>query len=101
MADFYLLPSRPVVGEEIARLVRPFLPGLRVTAADGLRFLEELVGRSGGRAFLIHPEDLPDEADLAASLRDGFGAADGDRVIRVSDGTRTLLAELTEPVEVY
>jgi hypothetical protein len=86
MADFLLLPPRPAVGEEIARLVRPYLPGVRVTAADCVRFLDELVGRHGGRVFLIHREELPDEEDVVAALRDGFGAEPGDRVVQVTTG---------------
>jgi hypothetical protein len=88
MADFLLLPPRPSVGEELARLVRPYLPGVRVSAADCLRFLEGLVENAGGRAFLVHREDLPDADDVCVSLRDGFGAGDGDRVIQVSVGPR-------------
>jgi hypothetical protein len=88
MADFYLLPPRPAVGEELARLVRPYLPGLRLTAADCVAFLEAVVEKSGGRAFLVHREDLPDEDDVRDSLRAGFGAAGGDRVIQVSAGPR-------------
>jgi hypothetical protein len=89
MADFYLLPPRPSVGEELARVIRPYLPGVRVTAADCVRFLEAAVEKAGGRAFLVHREDLPDADDLCVSLRDGFGAGAGDRVIQVATGPRT------------
>ena len=88
MADFYLLPPRPSVGDELAKLVRPYLPGVPVTAGDCLRFLEAIVGNTGGRAFLVHREDLPDADDVIDSLRDGFGAGEGDRVIHVSIGPR-------------
>jgi len=86
MADFLLLPPRPAVGEEIARLIRPYLPGVRVTAADCVRFLDGLVSAHGGRAFLVHREELPDEEDVATALRDGFGAEAGDRVVQVLTG---------------
>jgi hypothetical protein len=86
MADFLLLPPRPAIGEEIARLIRPYLPGVRVTAADCLRFLDGLAATSGGKAFLIHREELPDEEDVSAALRDGFGAEPGDRVIHIMTG---------------
>jgi hypothetical protein len=88
MADFYLLPPRPTVGEEIAKLVRPYLPGLRVTAADCVGLLEAVVERAGGRAYLVHREDLPDADDVRDSLRDGFGAGEGDRILQVSAGPR-------------
>lgn len=84
MADFYLLPPRRAVGEEIARLLRPYLPGVRVTAADGVRVLEDL---TGAQAFVVYADDLPaGEEDALAALRDGFGASAGDRVIRVEAG---------------
>jgi hypothetical protein len=86
MADFLLLPPRPAVGEEIARLIRPYLPGIRVTAADCVRFLDGLVAAGGGKAFLVHREELPDEEDVATALRDGFGAEPGDRVVQVLTG---------------
>lgn len=83
MADFLLLPPRPAIGEEIARLIRPYLPGVRITAADCVRFLDALVATSGRRAFLVHREELPDEDDVTVALRDGFGAEPGDRVVHV------------------
>jgi hypothetical protein len=88
MADFLLLPPRPLVGEEIARLIRPYLPGVRVTARDCVRLLETVVEESRGRAFLAHREDLPEGEDVATAIRDGFGADTGDRIVQVSIGAR-------------
>ena len=85
MADFLLLPPRPAVGEEIARFIRAYLPGVRVTAADCVRFLDGLVANDG-RAILVHREELPDEEDVGTALRDGFGAEPGDRIIQVMTG---------------
>jgi hypothetical protein len=85
MADFLLLPPRPTIGEEIARLIRPYLPGVRVTAADGVKVLDRLVAAHGS-TFLVHREELPDEEDVTAALRDGFGAEPGDRVVHVLTG---------------
>lgn len=85
MADFLLLPPRPAVGEEIARLVRPYLPGVRVTAADCVRFLDSLAANAG-RSFLVYREELPDEDDVATALRDGFGAETGDRAVHIQTG---------------
>ena len=90
MADFYLLPPRPVIGEEVARLLRPFLPGLPISAADGVRFLDRLTADSRGQAFIVHREDLPEGEDALQSLRDGYGAGSGDRVMQVSVGPRPL-----------
>lgn len=103
MADFLLLPPRPAVGEEIARLIRPYLPGVRVTAADCVRFLDALVAASGN-TFLVHSEELPDEEDVATALRDGFGAGPGDRVVHVltgySGGPRTRVEAVAEALAV-
>jgi hypothetical protein len=88
MADFILLPPRPVIGEEIARLIRPYLAGVRLTAADCIRFLESVVEASRGRAFLVHREDLSEGEDVVTAIRDGFGADTGDRIIQVSIGHR-------------
>jgi hypothetical protein len=100
MADFYLLPPRPVVGEELARVVRAYLPGLRVTPADCVRFLENLVDQANGRAFLVHAEDLPDGEDVVTALQDGFGAEPADRVIVVSAGPRAEVLPVGEAVAV-
>jgi hypothetical protein len=97
MADFLLLPPRPAVGEEIARLIRPYLPGIRVTAADCVRFLDALAANSG-RSFLVYREELPDEEDLATALRDGFGAEPGDRIIPVQAGRPGEPKVRTEPI---
>lgn len=85
MADFLLLPPRTVVGEEIARLIRPFLPGVRITASDCVRFLDQLTSASGN-TFLVHREELPDEEDIGVALRAGFGAEPGDRIVHVLTG---------------
>src|SRR5262245_50927147 len=83
MADFLLLPPRPAIGEEIARLIRPYLPGVRITPANCVGFLDALVAAGGGGSFLVHREELPDEEDVGIALRDGFGAEQGDRVVHV------------------
>ena len=90
MADFYLLPPRPIIGEEIARALRPFLPGFSITATDGVRFLDRLTADSKCQAFIVHREDLPEGTDALQSLRDGYGASPNDRVVQISVGPRAL-----------
>ena len=97
MADFLLLPPRPAVGEEIARLIRPYLPGVRVTAADCVRFLDALAANDG-RAFLVYREELPDGEDAVTALRDGFGGEPGDRVVHVRTGRSGEPRARVEPV---
>jgi hypothetical protein len=88
MADFYLLPPRPLIGEEVAKLIRPYLPGMRISAAEGVRILEAVVNASRNKAFLIHREDLPEGEEPVQALCDGFGADAGDRITHVSLGAR-------------
>jgi hypothetical protein len=86
MADFLLLPPRQVVGEELARMVRQCLPGVRVTTSDCVRFLEQLVEDAERPTYLVYPEDLPEGEDAEAAIRDGYGAGREDRVVRVRLG---------------
>ena len=60
MADFILLPPRPLVGEQIAYLLRPYLPGVPVTSSDGAKILEELSYAGGDDAYIVFREDLGD-----------------------------------------
>ena len=82
MADFLILSSRQAVGEEIARLIGPYIPGVQIGAEDCLRFLSDVAERDG-RTFLVYRDDLRAAEDLTAALRDGFGAEPSDRVMMV------------------
>jgi hypothetical protein len=82
MADFLILPSRRAVGEKIARLIRAYVPGVRISAEDCLRFLVDVAERDG-RTFLVYWDDLPGVEDVTATLRDGFGVEPSDRVVMV------------------
>lgn len=85
MAVFYVLPSRPVVGEQLARILEIWLPGLDCSArswpelAEGL---SSLLYRQTD-SYLVFREDLPMDDDLRDALRDGFGAEEGDEVVEV------------------
>jgi hypothetical protein len=88
MADFLLLPPRPVVGEELARAIRQYLPGVRVRAAECVKFLEYLAERADRQVFLVYPEDMPDGENIDTAIRDGYGADDEDRIVRVGANRR-------------
>ena len=85
MSTFYLMPPRPVFAESLSQFLQTWLPGLPVPADAGMEVTEVL--QTGlelrDNAYLVFREDLPDDADAAAALRDGFGAEDGDRVIEM------------------
>jgi hypothetical protein len=89
MADFLVLPPRNVIGEQVAKLIRPYLPGVCVTAGDCLRFLETLTQANRQETILIHHDELPMGSDLDEALRDGFGADEMDRIVHVSLDART------------
>ena len=85
MAVFYVLPPRASLGEALARFLRPYLPGLALTSDAGAALLDALA--ESQPAYFVHREDLPGE-DLAAALRDGYGAEPGDQVVHVAMGPR-------------
>ena len=90
MATFYLLPSRPVVGERFATVLRAWLPGLHCTAAAWPELAEglgSLLNRQTD-SYVVFRDDLPFEEDPARALIDGFGAEDGDEVVEVNPGGR-------------
>ena len=90
MAVFYVLPSRPLLGECLARMLRPYVPGVSVSGEACSDLVGSLVSGSpeGDASYVIHREDIPEGNDLSTSLRDGFGAEAGDQVVQVSIGAR-------------
>jgi hypothetical protein len=85
VSTFYLLPSRPVVGERFARFLGRLFPGLEWAAADWNE-LGDLLGALAARrpdVFVIYGEELPPGADPARALAEGFGAEAGDMVIEI------------------
>ena len=83
MATFHVLPPRSVVGEQVARLLRPFLPGVHLDHNAGVRILESLTEELGRNVFLVFRDDLPTGEVTANALRDGFGASESDRIVQV------------------
>jgi hypothetical protein len=83
VATFYLLPSRPVVGEALAWFLQDWLPGLPrldekwAALADAV----QLAASQRADVFLIFREDLPDDVEAEQALVDGFGAEPGDEII--------------------
>lgn len=85
MSTFYLLPSRPMLGERFARYLSTLFPGLDWTsnAWSGLAdALCEAVLRQPD-VFVVYREELPEDSDATTALTDGFGAVAGDDVIEI------------------
>ena len=87
MATFYLLPSRPLLGQRFGELLSSLFPGLNWGCGDWPD-LAEALGANANRQdiFVIYREDLPDESPVSDSLTRDFGAEDGDAVVEVHAG---------------
>ncbi len=89
MATFYLLPPRPLLGEQVARLLERLLPGWR-SSPSGWPVLAESLTEVLGSAADVHfvfRDDLPPGESVAQALQDGFGAEPEDDIIQVSEDT--------------
>ena len=89
MSLFYVLPSRPALGDALAGCLQAVLPGLDWDSA-ARRDLGELVGTLAGRhgVFVVYREDLPAGAPLEQALTDGCGAEAGDEVVEIRPASR-------------
>jgi hypothetical protein len=88
MATFYLLPPRPLLGDQLLDGVERLLPGLDLTVAARRRLTEAFLDALdlSGDVFLVFREDLPAGVPAEQALRDGYGAEPGDEVIEVRGG---------------
>lgn len=86
MAVFYVMPPRPALGECLARVLQPFIPGAAINRPACTHFIDLLVSDStaGVEGYVVYREDLPEGEDMETALREGFGAEEGDQVVLVS-----------------
>ena len=86
MSVFYVLPPRPILGHCLARLLCQFVPGATISGDSCIEMVTALVSESpeADESYVVHREDLPESDDLSTSLREGFGAEAGDRIVEVS-----------------
>ena len=84
MSTFYVLPTRQTLGDSLARLLNPLLPGLELTATVCADMLDEFLSERGmsRNSFVVWADDLNDEQDPRAELVREYGAATGDRIVR-------------------
>ena len=90
MSRFYLLPSRPELGERFAGYLKELFPGLDWPSSAWTNLAENL-GAAAARTpdvFVVYREELPEGEDAATALTDSFGAEAGDEVIEVLPGQR-------------
>jgi hypothetical protein len=90
VSTFYVLPSRPQLGERFARFLQSLFPGLDWDSTTWEELADTLTAAVVQRpdVFVVHQEELPLGGSLAELLADGFGAVEGDQVIEISLGTR-------------
>jgi hypothetical protein len=89
VSTFYLLPSRPILGERFAGYLQLLFPGLDWGTA-AWPDLAELLGAAAARhrdVYVIYGEELPPGEDPNQILAEGFGAAAGDLVIQITPGS--------------
>lgn len=90
MSQFYLLPSRPELGERFAGYLRELFPGLEWPSNAWADLAEELGAVAARRpdVFVVYREELPEGEDPATALTDAFGAESGDEVVEILAGKR-------------
>ncbi|SRR5579871_4115805 len=88
MSTFYVLPSRPVLGERFAGYLQGLFPGLdwSRTAWTALGEALETAASQHPDVYVVYRDDLPDEDNLTQTLVDGFGAEEGDQVVEIDAG---------------
>ncbi len=95
MSTFYILPSRPLLGQRFAEFLQTIFPG-QPWPRDQWRDLAEALGGEVLRradAYVIYREDVPEGVALAEAMVRDFGAVPGDEIVEVGLGGR--LAVLT------
>jgi hypothetical protein len=95
MSIFYLLPSRPLLGQRFAEFLGIVFPGQQ-WPREQWRDLAEVLSSETLRqaaAYVVYREDVPEGVALDEAMVRDFGAAPGDEVVEVALGGR--LAVLT------
>jgi hypothetical protein len=89
VSKFYLLPPRPLLGEQFSAFLGHLFPGLNWDAEHRSELTEMLGAAAASHpdVFVIYREELADD-DPQRALCDGFGAEAGDEVIEVRVGSR-------------
>jgi len=94
MATFYVLPSRPQLGQRFAELLAGLFPGTAWPSEDWLDLAEALgaAAMSQPDVYVVFAEDLPADQALELALTERFGAEPGDEVNEIRPGRN--LAEI-------
>lgn len=89
MSTFYVLPSRPALGQRFADFLHQLFPGLHWSSASWTALAEALTAAAEQPdVYVIHRDDLSEDDDPAHALTDAFGANLGDEVVEVQLGAK-------------
>ena len=88
MSTFYVLPSRPQLGERFAELLSSLFPGTVWARADWPDLAEALgaAAMCQPELYVVYAEDLPADLSIEDGLIYAFGAEPGDQVIESRPG---------------
>ena len=79
MSVFYLLPPRPALGECLAKMLQPYVPGASINPNLCADFVDSLVSGSpeADDFYVVYREDLPEGEEVNTALREGLRAETG------------------------
>jgi hypothetical protein len=87
MATFYLLPSRPFLGQRLSEFLENLFPGMAFLSDDWPDLAERLaLAYAHTGVYVVFREDLSHDDDLEETLKQDLGAEGGDEVYEVRMG---------------
>ena len=89
MSTFYLLHPRPVLGDRAANSLHMILPGVDCDGATRfhLTAASHAAAEIHNDVFIVYRDDLPEGEPVLESLRDAYGAEEGDEIIEIRPGS--------------
>lgn len=88
VATFFLLPTRPSLGERFSCYLQNLFPGLN-WASNHWPDLADLLGTAVSNhpdIFVVFREEIPEGENPGQALIAGFGAEPGDEVVEIQPG---------------
>jgi hypothetical protein len=88
VATFYILPPRPLLGQQIIQFLQSWLPGLNWATLNKAELAEMVTAKACCQQdiYVVFREDLPEGVEVPRALQDDFGAAPGDEIVEVAMG---------------
>jgi len=88
VSTFYLLPPRPLLGQQVIQFLQGWFPGLGWSGVDRAELAEavSVAAEHQPGVYVVFREDLPDGIELPRALLDDFGAEPGDEIVEIAAG---------------